>query len=283
MKSHMLWNVLCIELRKALRSKPFWMALAIGMLFSALDLLEQYHNIRQAMESIFELRELGMDIYLGYSMFLSWIGVGGSYGKALLYSVWPAIAAMAFGWSYNSERFNGVYNQIAVRTGVKRYFIAKHTAVFISGGLAFALPVVINLLIMPLIWPVGASGCLQNTSFLCWLDHSHPWLFCFVQCGVLFLLGGAAACMCHVAGTYLRHGVMVVLTPYAILIAIEVVVAMLRENGVKLFLRYGLSPYLMVHPGAVTSPGWILLATLVLMIFGSYAIGYWQVKRNELV
>lgn len=284
MKRYTLINTIGVELRKALRGKALWISVALGLLFCGLDLLERYDAIKQAVEGVLDMRERGYQVYLGYSLFLSWMGLGGgSYGSAMYYTVWPALAAMAFGWSYNNERISGVYNQIAVRVGVKRYFTAKHTAVFISGGLAFALPLLLNLLALALIYPAGASGSLLDCNFLCGLNDSHPWAYCLAWCGMCFLFGGAAACLCHVAGTYLRHGVMAVLTPYAILIGIEVLTLLLRESILPEVIRYTISPYQMVINGGWANPWWLLFGTLAVMTLGSYAIGYWQVKRSELV
>ncbi|MBQ7345414.1 MAG: hypothetical protein IJW45_05055 [Oscillospiraceae bacterium] len=285
MGKHIFWNTLRVELRKASRSKLLWTALLLGCAFLALDLYESYINIQQAIDNTQRSEELGLGKgYLGYSLFSSWCGIaGGTYGSALFLTVWPVLAAMAYGWSYNDERIAGVYDQIAVRVGPRRYFLAKHTAVFVSGGIAVMVPMLLDLLVMALFYPATDPVYLRDCNFLCALNYASPWAFSLARCLIYFLFGGAAACVCHVAGTYLRHGVMVILTPYAILMAIESLTTMLRESIDPVEILYTLSPFQMVRTAGFADPGWLLLGTLVIMTVGSYALGYWQVKRNELV
>lgn len=283
MKTHTLTNAMGTEFRKALRCKTLWIALAVGLAFVALDLVERYDAIQKAIDNVEWAREQGYGMYLGYSVFSSWMGIaGGSYGSALFFAVWPVLAAMACGWSYNNERISGVYNQIVVRVGAKRYFLAKHTAAFLSGGIVVALPLLVDLLGLALIYPARGGVTLLDCHFLCGLAAYHPWIYCLARCALCFLFGGAAACMCHVVGTYLRHGVMVVLTPYAVLIAVEALTTVLRES-LPTEIIYTISPYRMVMTRGYAEPGWLLLGTLAVLTVGSYAIGYFQVKRHELV
>lgn len=283
MKHSILRSTIWAELCKAMRSKALWIAVAIGLLFSALNIFEGYDAFLKAVEIVDESRADGYAVGLGYSLFRAWMGNVVSYGAAMFFTVWPVLAAMAFGWSYNNERISGVYNQIAIRVGRKRYFTAKHTAVFISGGIAVALPLLIDLLVLAMIYPADSSGGFNNSHFLCALSEASPWGYSLAWCGMCFLFGGTVACVCHVVGTYLRHSVMVVLTPYAILIAIEALTTMLRTAIAPQIIRYTISPFQMVINGGWANPGWLLFGTLIIMTLGSYAIGYWQVKRHELV
>ena len=119
-----------------MRSKALWIAVAIGLAFSALNIFESYDAFLKAVENVDESRADGYAVGLAYSLFHAWMGNTGSYGSAMFFTVWPVLAAMAFGWSYNNERISGVYNQIAIRVGRKRYFTAKHTAQKIGVGTA---------------------------------------------------------------------------------------------------------------------------------------------------
>ena len=280
---HTLRNVIWTELRKSMHSKALWTAVAIGLVFSALNIIETYDAFQESVETVIDMRTRGYLASTAYSLFRAWMGHGGSYGAAMFFAVWPVLAAMAFGWSYNNERISGVYNQIAIRVGRRRYFTAKHTAVFVSGGIAMSFPVLIDLLVLAMIYPAGSGAGLNDSHFLCALNAENPWAYCLVWSGMLFLLGGAVACVCHVVGTYLRHGVMVVLTPYAILIAVDALTTMLRTAIAPKIIRYTISPLQMVYNGGWANPGWLLFGTILLMTLGSYAIGYWQVKRHELV
>lgn len=283
MKKPTLRKAVAAELYKALHNKMFWLALAVGLALIAMDLMECAANIHEAVNSVMGFRAKGYDTYLGYSLFSSWMYLGnGTYGASLLTTVWPLLAAMAFGWSYNNERITGVYNQIVSRVGIRQYFLSKHIAVFISGGLAFSLPMVMDLLGMGLIYPAVGHPNIWDTSFLSELALISPWGFCFAMCGMSFLWGGATACICHCVGTYLRHGVMVVLVPYALYIVIDAIISTLYAMFPDQ-THITLSPRLLGAMLDAHNYGWLQFSYLVLFTVGSFAFGLWQVKKNELV
>lgn len=283
MKQPTLLRSVRAELYKALHNKMLWIAIGMGLLLIAMDLWEAYDGIRHARESVIQDQAEGKAIYLGYSLFRAWIYSGsGTYGAGLLATIWPLLAAMAFGWSYNNERLSGVYNQVVSRIGIRRYFLSKHIAVFISGGLAYSIPIVVNLLCMALIYPAWGPPDVLDINFLSGLALANPWGFCIAMCGMSFLWGGATACICHCTGTYLRHGVMVVLVPYALYIIIDTVISVYYTlTQTTIFIQW--SPRLLGAFFAIANPGWLQFFFLILFTLGSYAIGLWQVKKHELV
>lgn len=283
MKKPTLRSAVGTELYKALHNKMLWIAVAIGLVLIAMDLWECYYEIHRRAQDVIQWQEEGVDTYLYYSLFYSWMYLGnGTYGGSLLSTVWPLLAAMAFGWSYNNERLSGVYNQVVSRIGIRRYFLSKHIAVFISGGLAFSIPVVIDLLGIALIYPSYGHPSLSDPTFLSGFAVISPWGFCIAMCGMSFLWGGATACICHCAGTYLRHGVMVVLVPYALYIVLDTLISMY-------YAMYPYHNYITWSPrllGAFVgdrNPGWLQFSYLALFSLGSFAIGLRQVKKHELV
>lgn len=270
------------ELYKLFHHKLFWIALAVGMVLNFLDLLENWQNIQKPIQWVIEKQQEGVDTYLGYSVFSNWIALGGgTYAAGLYVTLWPILVAMVFGWSYNQDRMTGVYNQLASRVGLKRYFRAKHAAVFIGGGLVFAVPIFLNLLAMALIWPAVGRPGVFDTAFLAELAAVSSWGYCFAVCGMCFLWGGATACICHCVGTFLRHGVMVVLVPYALYIAIDTVITVWAAQYSSPL--YQLSPRLLglFHNGS--NPGWLQFSYLILFTVGSYLLGLRQVRKQELI
>ena len=283
MKQPTLLRSVRAELYKALHNKMLWIAIGIGLLLIAMDLWEAYEGIRHARESVIQDQAEDKAVYLGYSLFHAWIYSGsGTYGAGLLATIWPLLAAMAFGWSYNNERLSGVYNQVVSRIGIRRYFLAKHISVFISGGLAYSIPIVVNLLGMALIYPAWGHPDVLDINFLSGLALASPWGFCIAMCGMSFLWGGATACICHCTGTYLRHGVMVVLVPYALYIIIDTLISVYYTlTRTTIFIQW--SPRLLGAFFAIANPGWLQFSSLILFTLGSYALGLWQVKKHELV
>lgn len=284
MKQPTLLRSVRAELYKALHNKMLWIAIGIGLVMITMDLWEAYEGIRHAREKVIQWQAEGKDLYLGYSLFRAWIfSCSGTYGAGLLITIWPLLAAMAFGWSYNNERTSGVYNQVVSRIGIRRYFLSKHIAVFISGGLAHCIPIIINLLAMALIYPAWEHPSVLDSTFLSGLALASPWGFCIAMCGMSFLWGGATACICHCTGTYLRHGVMVVLVPYALYIIIDTVISVYYTlTQTTIFIQW--SPRLLgAFFATIVNPGWLQFSYLILFTLGSYALGLWQVKKHELV
>lgn len=284
-------NTIRLELRKALTNKMLYIAIAIGLSFCVLDIMENIEKIRVFDETLERLS--GRDMRLstgheGYSLFYLWMGLmPQTRGASLFYTVWPVLAAMAYGWSYIGERRSGVYGQIASRTSAKDYYIAKYIAVFISGGLAVGVPVLLGLLGNAMFCPYAvipaSMGVVENRHFLSELFCTNTWAYGLIWCFMTFLWGGAAACLCFVVGTKLRYGVMVMLTPYVIYVGLDALINALRSTVLS-DVDLALSPLRLINsmPGWA-NPEWLVSSILGGLILISFGVGYWQVVKHELV
>ncbi len=281
-------KAVCTELQKMLHSKMLYLSIAVGLLFCVMDIKESFVTM-QTFDDYLQWAA-GSDTRLGtghegYSLFYNWMGVIPiSQGAHLFYTVWPVLVAMAYGWSYLDDRRSGVYNQIVSRTGAKTYYTAKYIAVFIAGGLAVGFPVLINLLGNALVYPyaIPIDGPVFNCNFLSELYYTHPWAYGLTWCGMTFLCGGVAACLCFVVGTKMRHGVMVILTPYALYVALAALITNLRMTAFK-DVALELSPLRLINsvPG-FANPEWLVFGILGLLTLISFGVGYWQVVKHEL-
>lgn len=286
-------SALRTELKKALYNKMLWIAIGIGLLFCCGDILENIPQIQDYTQMILSWsvsaqdRKVGTG-HMGFSLFYLWMGLcPNTYSGYLFFTIWPVLTAMAYGWSYNEERRSGVYNQIAARSSVVAYYVSKYIAVFISGGLAIGIPMLVNLLGNALVCPYEPispiAGPVSNQYFLSELFYTCPWAYGLAWCGTTFLLGGTAACLCFTVGAKLRYSVIVILTPYAIYVALD---ALLASFGIAFMNEVNLilSPLRMIYatPG-FGNPEWFLFTALLVLIAGSFTIGYWQVTRHELV
>lgn len=274
------------ELWKALHNPMFYAALILGCLISSINVVENLITAEQIKSIIFAEDHTGSQSPWGFSLFLLWMPVNGaSYGRYLFYLVWPVLAAMPFGWSYLQERRGGLYNQLVSRMGRKSYYVTKYIAVFISGGLVVVVPVLLNLLFNATFCPYVLPNILNmlrisDGYFLSELYFTVPWAYALIWCGVDFLLGGAAAGLCFVAGTRLRLQVMTILTPFALLLVVDAVYTALRS-------RFGwnveLSPLQLAT--AVPNnfnPEWVVGSACLILAFVGFGIGYWQVAHHEL-
>ena len=283
-------NTIRSELRKALTNKLLYLSIGIGLVFFGMDVMENRATMGEFDEIIQSLLDADFRVrtaHTGYSLFYLWSGMlPATRGAVLFYTVWPVLAAMAYGWSYTEERRSGVYDQIACRTSGRTYYVAKYVAVFVSGALAVAVPVLVGLLANALVVPYDPipSGwnLLGNKNFMASLFYESHWAFALVWVGMCGLFGGAAACLCFIVGTRLRYGVMVILTPYALYVGLDALINSLRTAGL-VGTDLVLSPMQMVYatPGWA-NPEWFLFLVLAGLTALSFGLGYWQVVKHEL-
>lgn len=278
-------NSIQTELWKAIHNRMFLIALTIGILICMLDVLQNGEMVQRLSEKI--IGSSGNKSFAGISLFTCWIPVNGhTFGNVLFYFIWPILAAMPFGWSYAQERRDGTYYQIVSRSGKKTYFIAKYIAVLVSGGLVIAIPVIWNLLISALICPavvpkvIMSINSVFNGWFLSELYYTHPWAYAWIWCGMEFLWGGAAACICFIVGAKPRFQVITILTPFVTFVLLDgaynILLGLTRWN-------LELSPLRMAQAATYSAnPEWAVFSVLGVLFVCSFLVGYWQVVKHEL-
>ena len=279
------------ELRKALTNKMLYIAIMFGIVICGMDVFDNALKIQEFDQRISDALAYGgtgRTSHTGYSLFYLWMGMTPmTQGSNWFCLIWPVLAAMAYGWSYADERRSGLFNQIASRGNPRRYYIAKYAAVFISGGLAVAIPVLLNLLVNALVCPFDyispSFGLVQNINFMSALFYQNPWGYGLLWCGMTFLCGGIAACLCFIAGTKLRYGFMTILVPYGIYLLLDSLILSLRKS-VLADVSLELSPLKLISavPG-FNNPEWLVFSILGGLTLLSFGIGYWQVVKHELV
>lgn len=281
-------NMIKTELWKAIHNPWFYLALALGCGIAMLDVVQNIFAIIHFNKLV---ENLGSNDITkspgGYSLFVRWIGANSpTYGGVLYFNIWPILAALPFAWSYSKERKNGVYNQLVCRCGKQTYFAAKTLAVFVSGGLAVSVPVLFDLLINATFLPdmlpsVSTEGLGQARSFLIELYFTYPWIYALLWCGIDFLWGGTAACLCFVVGSKLRLQVITMLVPYVIFYLLDWAGKMLFDN--ISWIPCELSP--MELAKAITwsnNPAWIIFLEMGVLLAIGLIFGYRQVVKREL-
>ena len=279
------------ELWKATHNGLFYLAILLAFLICVAD-------VSQNASSVVTLTQLTdemiADGYLlstdpaGYSLFVKWIPVNGwSFGSQLFALIWPILSAMPFGWSLAQERRIGAYNLIVTKTKLRTYYSSKYIATFISGGLVIYFLVMgdlfLNSLFCPDVLPrveVLASG-IHNGCFLSALYYTHPWWFALIWGCVSFLWGGTVACLCLTAGSLIKHKTMIILFPIFLLWTFNII-SMFIMHIVDFPQEISPLYLILADPGRL-NPGWIIFSEISVLLLLSYCIGYWQVKKHELV
>lgn len=283
-------NCLKTELYKAFRNPMFYLTLGVSMAIIFWNVCEVGAAVARSTESTLDMVAGGRGSggAQGFSLAVMTIPYNGIYQSGVLYNfIWPILAAVPFGWSYLDERRSGVYNQIAVRCGARQYYIAKYIAVFVSGGAAVSFPILMDFLLCALVCPyrvVPASlgvSAITNGHFLSQLFYTRPWLHGLIWCGVEFLWGGAAACLCFLLGAKIRIRVVAMIFPFALLLVWNNLEAYLHSLP-GWFLN--LSPLHLFAADTIhgANPGWLLFSLIGALTCLSFGIGYWQVVKHEL-
>lgn len=275
------------ELWKASHNWMFLLSMVIGIVIALLDVGQNAYKIYGFNQVVANIPEGYSTSPGGFSLFIHWIGVNCSnYGCNLFFLVWPVLAALPYGWSYAQERKNGVYYQLAARAGKRTYFFAKVVAVFVTGGLAVSVPVLVDLLANALIMPdmlpsvTGSVSLITARSFLSELYFTYPWLYALLWCGIDFLWGGTAACLCFAVGSKLRLRVLTVLVPYVVFYVLDWLLMVVRQ---MYYITIELSPLDLARATPWSpNPGWIIFLEMGLFLAVGLILGYRQVVKCEL-
>lgn len=278
------------ELYKALHNRMFFSALGIGIIISLINVVQCSGTVQEYTNWLLRVISEGRSMstsYIGFSLFINWMGTNLiSFSRSLFFFIWPVLAAMPYGWSYSSERRSGYYNQIASRSSRKRYFCSKYIAVFVSGGLAVAVPLLFDLLANALVSPDAVPDVtlmiqpISNGCFLSGLYYTHPWVFALIWCFVDFLWGGVAACTCFLAGAKIRLQVIVMLVPFMIFVLLDGLNTTVRRF---MLLYQTFSPLQLAQPITMSAnPGWVVFSVMGVLFLLTVTVGYWQVVKHEL-
>lgn len=283
-------RIMKTELRKALNNRMFLVALMIGCAIAIINVCENANMVQEMTRLLHKGIAAGSTASrspLGFSLFIHWIAVEPiSLGHSIYFFVWPILAALPYGWAYCQERKSGLYNQYLIRTSKIKCFLSKYIAMFVSGGISVSLPLLLNLLLNALVCPYALPKAIVPISlvtdgyFMSELYYTYPWVYACIWCAVVFLIGGATACLCLIVGTRFRLRVAVILTPFTLFAIIEGILTLI---GSFITLRINFSPLdLPVAAGPLANPEWSVFA----LLFGIVAVGviggYIQVVHHEL-
>lgn len=275
-----------IEMWKATHNPFFVLSLLLGLGIILLDVAQNFFTVKELVERNIEAGLIGNGTHT-ISLFTRWIAMNGvTFGSIYFFLIWPVLAAMPHGWSYAQEVKTGAVNQYLIRSTRKTYFIAKYTAVFLSGGIAVSVPVVANLFLNALFCPATVPEithlltAVSDGYFLSELFYTHPWCYCLIWCFVDFLFGGMGACLCFLVVHYVRFPVMVMLAPFAMLYLMNILSSIVRH-----FTKWNiaLTPLEQALAGTLNAnPGWMIAVSILLLTTISFVVGLYRVEKYEV-
>lgn len=224
-------RTLKIELKKALFGTAFKITFTIAFIIVLWHLISIYGLMRQLPLEAAPGRFTGK-----YNLFYWWLAidcVSASY--AVFFTLFPLFACLPYAWSFMNDRKKKYDYQQITRCGTRNYFISKYLAVFISGGLVIALPLLIDLLGAALFSPATLPSItfsmpgFSKGGFLTSMYYTHPWLFCIAFLMVDFLWGGAIASLSFLFALLYEASVFGVIMPVFALYIWDVISAFVKQ------------------------------------------------------
>ncbi len=163
------------------------------------------------------------------SLYQYWIGVEfRSLQNTLYFMLTLILAALPFADSYFCDK-RGYIKQIVTRVSRKRYLSAKYLAVFLSGGLAFSVPLIVNFIavacICPALSPQASTGTFATyeNGFLSLLFISHPLVYCAFYTVYDFLIAGLFATVSLTAALFIKNRFAVLASPFILFLLWSVI------------------------------------------------------------
>lgn len=220
-------KILKCELKRAFSSKLFWVALLIGIAIAAVsagqNLADYYEGLK--MEAT-RAEYMGDNPYNPMNpmttVYNYWIG--GDYEgpmTPLFYLLMPLLVCLPFSWSYLTDRKSGYINQSMVHIRKKSdYFFAKYIAIFLSGGVVVAVPLILNILtiacFIPAYHPDIFYDMYYSMSFhdMRWLFYTNPVVYEIYIILQAFIFAGLFAVTGYVFSFFIRNRFAVILLPF---------------------------------------------------------------------
>lgn len=219
-------QVVSLELKKAFRTKGFYIALVVGLLISLYHTVLIYRYAYAPNNAEYEeVAEAGeMDKEYGYwyeiGVLDGWLGTElQSPCNQLFYLLLPFLAVLPYGSQLFSEWNNGYAGQMIIRCGRRRYLTARGIAAFVSGGCVIAIPLLVNFLsiacFMPIIVtdPMALQSVVPGRALLGDLVYEAPALYAAWYIFIDFIYGGLFALMALAITQFCNNGFVLTILP----------------------------------------------------------------------
>lgn len=181
-------RILNFELRRAMCSKSFRIAVLCGTVITTLDFYEFYRKYR----SITDERVVGQ----------AWIGLDYQFSyNALFYLLMPLFACFAYAGSYFEDKRSGYIKNIMVKTSRKKYFASKYMVTFFTAAIAVAIPLILNLMLSMSVFSLRlpekldfmSAGGTKDTALFSRVFWSDTLLYCLIFILIDMIFAGCIA------------------------------------------------------------------------------------------
>lgn len=269
-----------IEFERAFRSKGLLISLIVG---AAIAIIQFAVVVFPVSRNILEFFDGSVNTY-PRSVFKWWMGVDSIHPYLRIYVIiFPLLAAIPYASSYFEDRKHGYIKSMCTRVRRRQYLISKYAAVFVTGGIAVTLPMLLNLLltasVLPSLVPVGngmfgvGSVCMYSDLF-----YVHPYLYTFLYMIMYFVYGGVFATLALVCSLIFDYSFFVLLFPFVIYYGLGIIAPYININCIRT-----INPRMLL---SMSSGGIVLIGTFFgeALIIGviAYAFYMWKGVRSDI-
>ena len=228
-------TMLKIEWRRALTSRGMMAALGIGTVLALSQIVTMVLPMLQYLD-YYKIYTYKSSL-IPHAVFCKWIGGECvSLQNYLYFLLLPILAALPFAGSYFTDCKSGYLKNIYLRTRKIRYLIAKFSAVFLSGGMAVVLPLLLNLgltaALLPSLLPRTVSGFYAIDAVSMWADlfYTHPYVYIALYMAVIFAYAGLLASVALVVRFFVENRFVVMLAPFLLYLFVHTVLTVFNGN-----------------------------------------------------
>ena len=244
-------KLLCMELNRALFNAAMLAALLVGIILSVSHVIQYIWPMAGLTAADFA--EANKGLMYPNNVFNSWMGMEGYSLQSYLYWLLiPLLAVLPFASSFFTDWKSGYIKNIYIRSRRGHYLTAKFLAVFISGGLAVVIPLLVNLGLTALMMPALLPQLAENTypiiepSMWSSLFLYHPFLYTFAYLAIDFIFAGLIATLSLAVSFFAENRFVILLCPFLLYIFLYSLCNML---GLQRF-----SPFEFLHPAQMVIP-----------------------------
>lgn len=258
-------HLLNIELKRAIKTRGMKISLIIGMTLCIAQVIQYMIPAYQAnMLGTFK----GSLLFVPYTAVETWIWGNAMQVESYIYSlILPLLAALPFATTYFKDYKSGFLKNIYMRVSRKNYLSAKYIAVFLSGGIAVVLPLILDLMcsliLLPNIVPSFVFPRIEITPKHMFLEifFKNPLAYALIFLGITFIMGGIWAVICLASSFLSDYKFVVLVTPFFIQLLIDALAG--------IFNRQELSSAFFTRAGGGITNRWIFAGYVLIGLFAS--------------
>lgn len=225
-------RLLKIDLYRAFINRKFLLACLLGLLIAV-------SNFFQHVLPVFFEADYYMSLNLNMppaNVFVNWLGVNPrGMEQFLYYLLLPVIAVLPYADSYFSDKKTGCIKNVLIRASKKDYFICRYISVFLSGGCAFSLPLLINFLaaslFLPSMTPDPYYSSIGENSMWNDIYYTNPILYTLLFILLAFLFSGVFATVSLSISDFSEHRFIVLIFPFLLYLAFFSVMSYISTNS----------------------------------------------------